>query len=402
MKKLNYKKLIKQNTCKGSEHEDVIKAIKKAIGSKADVVLGGSLAKGTALQNYDIDLFVRFYNEVEVDLLEKALKKQFKNVERVHGSRDYFSMDYKGVNYEIIPVLKIDSPSKAENITDVSYFHIEWVKNNLQNPEQVKIAKLFAKANGVYGAESYINGFSGYILELLVAHYGSFENLVEEASKWRPKVIVDVAKHYKSREEVLKKMNESKLQSPLIVVDPVDKNRNASAALSEEIFSKFVLVCRDFVDKPSLKCFDKKDFSIAEIKRRAKKYDAELIALKIKPFEDKKDIAYTKAFIAFKFIRNNLVSNDFDVVDSGYEFDEDLFWYLVLPKRLSLYKKHLGPKVWAHKENVNAFESKYKDIFLEGNSLAVMKKREFVIPKELVKKLSKMSEVKSRVKMVNF
>ena len=269
MKKLNYKKLIKQNTCKGSEHEDVIKAIKKAIGSKADVVLGGSLAKGTALQNYDIDLFVRFYNEVEVDLLEKALKKQFKNVERVHGSRDYFSMDYKGVNYEIIPVLKIDSPSKAENITDVSYFHIEWVKNNLQNPEQVKIAKLFAKANGVYGAESYINGFSGYILELLVAHYGSFENLVEEASKWRPKVIVDVAKHYKSREEVLKKMNESKLQSPLIVVDPVDKNRNASAALSEEIFSKFVLVCRDFVDKPSLKCFDKKDFSIAEIKRRA-------------------------------------------------------------------------------------------------------------------------------------
>ena len=43
----------------------------------------------------------------------------------------------------------------------------------------IRIAKAFCHANNSYGAESYINGFSGYALELLVYYYGSFLKFIK-------------------------------------------------------------------------------------------------------------------------------------------------------------------------------------------------------------------------------
>ena len=49
--------------------------------------------------------------------------------------------------------------------------------------DEIRLAKAFCHANGCYGAESYIKGFSGYALELLVYHYGSFQKFVKAITK---------------------------------------------------------------------------------------------------------------------------------------------------------------------------------------------------------------------------
>ncbi|MBW3011202.1 nucleotidyltransferase domain-containing protein, partial [Candidatus Woesearchaeota archaeon] len=168
------KKLLAENTVALPDFHEVIQKIKAELdkqGVKAEVMVGGSAAKGTYLKEFDIDIFVRFVKKADPDLLEVILKNCFRKVDRVHGSRDYFQIVHKRQEYEIVPVLKIAKASQAQNITDVSMLHVNWVRKHLSRPDEVKLAKLFCKAQSVYGAESYINGLSGYILEILVVYY---------------------------------------------------------------------------------------------------------------------------------------------------------------------------------------------------------------------------------------
>jgi tRNA nucleotidyltransferase (CCA-adding enzyme) len=252
------KKTIKRiRPVKMPEVDSTIKKINSVL-KNARCVAGGSLAKKTNLRNdFDIDLFARFdYSLRKKDLsnlLEKALKKVFKKVERVHGSRDYFQVKNK-ITFEIVPVLNIKSYKKAENVTDMSPFHVEYVNKKLNSKlrNEIRLAKQFCKSIRVYGAESYIQGFSGHVLDLLILYYGSFVQLLEQASVWGNRVIIDVDKKLK---DPMKELNESKTVSPLIVVDPIQPDRNAAAALSQEKFELFKKKSREFLQKPSEKYF---------------------------------------------------------------------------------------------------------------------------------------------------
>src|SRR3989344_8138225 len=190
---------------------------KGLVGAKA--VLGGSGAKGTWLSNiHDADIFAQFdYNKFKdksdeiSDILEKHLKKKFKNIERLHGSRDYYQIKYGEFTFEIIPVLKITKASQAMNITDVSLLHADWVRKHKKYADDIRLMKQFCKAQKVYGAESYIKGFSGYICEILVIYYKGFMNAIRAAAKWNEREIIDAEKYYKNRNDVLFNLNKSKI-----------------------------------------------------------------------------------------------------------------------------------------------------------------------------------------------
>src|SRR3989344_5708124 len=205
-----------------------------------EVVVGGSFAKDTWLSgNHDIDVFVMFpYEKYKKSDISKLLANRLARYKLVHGSRDYFQVEYSGFLFELIPVLKINSSSKAVNVTDVSPLHTEWVNENIkENSDDERLAKLFAKCNNVYGAESYIKGFSGYLLEVLTIHYKGFFNLMKGVSKWRDREFIDTLGHYKDRSDIISKLNRSKITS-LIVIDPVQKNRNIAAAVSSEKYTE--------------------------------------------------------------------------------------------------------------------------------------------------------------------
>ena len=108
----------------------------------------------------------------------------------------------------------------ALNIIDISPLHTVFVKKHKKLNDEIRLAKQFCRAQDCYGAESYINGFSGYSCELLVIHYGSFKKLARKAAKWKPKVVIDILKKYKGKNP-LEELNPSKTQSPLVIIDPV-------------------------------------------------------------------------------------------------------------------------------------------------------------------------------------
>lgn len=246
-----------------------LKTAAKASKINFETFVGGSFGKKTLEKSdfYDVDIFVRFDKKEKhlSEKLERALKKTGEKFERVHGSRDYFRIKDRNVDYEFVPVLRINKPKDAENVTDLSYFHVNFVRKNMNEKIRGEIlaAKKFCKAAGVYGAESYVNGFSGYALECLIIYFGSFEKMLKALTKLNSeKLVIDIKKFYKKKEDVVVEINEAKTKSPIVLVDPTWKERNVLAALNDETFRVFQTRARQFLRNPSEKYFvsKKKNF----------------------------------------------------------------------------------------------------------------------------------------------
>jgi len=144
----------------------ILMAIKKKL-PRCTVVLGGSGQKGTWLRDsHDFDVFVEFPRSFKgkniSDLLGSKIKSVFR-VQELHGSRNYFQTKQEGFTVEIIPILRISKADQAANITDISPLHAKWVNKHKKLRDDIRLTKQFFKASRVYGAESYINGFSGYV-----------------------------------------------------------------------------------------------------------------------------------------------------------------------------------------------------------------------------------------------
>ncbi len=329
--------------------------------------LGGSFAKDTWLRtDFDVDLFLLFENEKNMsDEIEKVLKKYNLNYERIKGSRDYFKVFYKGLEFEVVPVLKIKDPSEAKNSTDLSIFHVKYILEKIKEKpginDEIRLMKIFAKNIGVYGAESYIRGFSGYALELIVIYYGSFYNAIKNISYWKPKVIIDIEKYYNNFEEIKKVMSKDKIKSPIIIVDPTNKYRNVSASVSIEKFSEFIYYSKLFLkDNNKEKYFlNKIKIDEEDIKNKSKIYEVSLIKLIIEGKSNNRDIKNSKALRLFNDITRWLNFCGFYIFNRYMYFSENkLYGYiLVYPDKLPKYFLKKGPYVWS--ENLEEFLSKH-------------------------------------------
>lgn len=355
---------------------------------KTKIVLGGSGARNSWLRgNYDIDIFVKFnfniYKKKDISkILEKALKKNFK-ISKLHGSRDYFQINEKELTYELIPVLDIKVASKALNITDISPLHAKWV-NKFDFKDDLRLSKAFCKACRCYGAESYIKGFSGYSLEILTIYYKGFKKFIKKVSKWDNKVIIDPEKHLK---KPLEELNKSKTLSPLILVDPVDKNRNVCAALSYETFDKFKKYCRDYLKNPSEKFFT----------ASKEKVPSDAVVINVKGLKGKRDVVGVKLLKSYEFILMKLRKEGYNVVNSGWNFER--FWFLFSDKKLGKYKIQEGPKKQFEK-NLKDFKKKHKKIYFDGERSYAKVLREYKNVKSFLRFIIKSKEVRTRVSSI--
>ncbi len=367
-----------------------------------EIIVGGSSAKGTFLKgDFDVDIFVRFkkgkdYSDILHSHIKNFCKENKIKYERVHGSRDYFKLDYEKINFEIVPVKYVKNISEVENVTDMSPLHVDWTTQNL-NPKLKKdiiLAKQFCKAQRIYGAESYINGFSGHVIDILIIYYGGFNNMLKFVSKWGAKTIIDIEKMH---EDVFKSLNESKLQSPLIVIDPIDHFRNASASISKENYDKFILSAKEFLKNPSEKYFKIPKFKKPKISQKEICFILEII-----PLEGKKDVIGSKVLKVLEFLKRELNEYGFNVLKSDWFFDKKLTKaYLILPKEnISQTYIRKGPRL-INKKAVENFKAKHKTIFEENGFACVNLKREFVNAEKYLKRLLKDEYVVSRVNKIN-
>lgn len=366
----------------------------------AKPVLGGSFAKNTWLTgDYDVDVFVAFdlrHKEDNLsDLLAKALKPW--RVERVHGSRDYFQIKGK-INYEIIPVLAIKRASDAQNVTDFSPKHVAWVNTQGRKlKDDIRLLKKFCKAQRVYGAESYIRGFSGHVVDILIIHYGGFIKLLKAATKWTPKTVLDHNKVYKGK--ALLVLNESKIQGPLVLVDPVQPDRNAAAALTQENYDRFISAAKAFLRKPSTSFFEEKKPDFEALKKKG------AVLVHAKTVAEKEDVAGTKMVKAFEFLKQRLLKNEFRLVDTGWNWDKmrtpgsrvpetakrslgkkskATFWFLTKEKTLPPTMTRDGPPAKMEK-NAKEFKKKYKRVKTVKGRIVAIVSREFRNPEAVIK-----------------
>ncbi len=372
----------------------------------AMAIIGGSNKKQTQLRNtFEIDVFALFgrrkYSDNDKslsELLEQAIKKSFKKAERIHGSRDYFQISVKPYLFEVIPILRISSAKQAKNITDISPLHAKWVAKKAKGKfGEIRLTKAFMAACGVYGAESYIRGFSGYACEILTTHYGSFANLLKASENWREKTVIDTEKHYRSRNPFME-MNKSKMGSPLIIIDPVQPSRNVSAALSTEAFTLFKDMASKFLKKPSEEFFKKKVVSKKElIKSKGKK--TKLFLLEISTEKNKKDVMGAALRGKYELLKEAFLKNRFIVEKSSWQWEggKALIWFFISSKYPSKHEKRKGPKV-SDKNNSERFRKKHKRIFVSGGRLIAMVERRFKTPQALAKSVTTDCHFRNRIK----
>lgn len=371
---------------------------------KAEAMLGGSGAKGTWLSgNHDMDIFVLYdykwfagKSDKLSDFLETVLRKTFdQKIERVHGSRDYFQLAYKGLIFEVVPILKISKSEQAINITDISPLHSAWVgKQNTKIKDEIRLLKQFCRANKLYGAESYINGFSGYVLEIITIYYGSFEKVLKAAQRWKRKEIIDPSKFYRKK-EALFHINTSKLNSPIIVVDPVDKTRNAAAALSQEKFLEFKRLAAKYLKKPEVSFFEQDKMTLEKLREEK----GHKIFLQIIPLEGKEDVVGVKLLKTFDYLNKKL--ERFGLKKSGWEWDggNTEMYFVTTKDELPKVEERQGPPL-KMKEAVAAFKKKNKGAFTKKDRVFARIKVEHPSLKDFVSNLLKVEYVKERIRTV--
>ena len=357
-------------------------ALDKELGKAkldADLFIGGSFVKGTLVKNegYDVDIYTRFswkYSDLDKLLkspLERTCKALKFNFETVHGSRDYFrvhaNVPGKKVILEIIPVTRINKPHEERNVTDLSYFHVNYVKKAAKGLEgEIRLAKAFCRAQGVYGAESYINGFSGYGLECLIIHYKSFLNMLKQLSKIDDeRLVIDMKKTYKNKQELLISMNEAKTRGPIVFVDPTHKDRNVLAALNHESIVKFKDAALRFLKSPRENFFRKKEINYEQFAKIARQKKAEHIVVNLKTDRQEGDIAGTKMKKFSNYLRMEL-NKIADIIEFefGYGNGKESKVYIVAKPRSEIIR--VGPPVDMAKY-VKEFKKNHKDTFVKNN-----------------------------------
>jgi len=203
---------------------------------------------------------------------------------------------------------------------------------------------------------------------------------MKASAKWRDKAIIDPEKYYKNKDEILRELNESKLISPLVIVDPVQKNRNISAALSEEKFALFKEMAKKFSSHPSSRFFEKIDIE-KNILEEAKKSKKELLVIDAESEKEKEDIAGAKLLKFFNILRARLEKEGYSAKSEiKFTGNRAKFYFLLSKKDMLINGPFLDMK--KHVEN---FKKAWKKTIIRGKRIAAVKKASEISWKNAIK-----------------
>jgi len=362
----------------------------------AEIFIGGSLAKGTLIKKkkQDIDIFLRFdnqYSEEEIKKLSRKVFKKIRGAKIIKGSRNYMNLRTDKLVFEVVPTLKISDPKQARNVTDLSFFHVNYIKRKIKQnhklAEQIILAKAFCHAQRCYGAESYVRGFSGYAIELLICKCKTFINFIKQISKYPGKIVIDLEKHYKNEREILQQINKAKQESPIIFIDPTFKERNITAGLSKETFEKFKTAGKRFLAQPSRTFFEPKAINEIELKNKAQKQKLLFKKILIRTNKQEGDIAGTK-LLKFSKLLIQEIKKFFYIKQSEFEYNdrqEGDIYLLLKPKKQLIIQ---GPPA-TNKVHAEAFKKKYKSKKIRiksGKLYVILKSPAFELMIKVLKK----------------
>lgn len=384
---------------------NIIKEHANELDIDVECRLVGSMAKKTSLKSKaDIDIFMTFpLDYPEEDLKEYGLMLGEYCINKVNGKSEkrYASHPYmtgliEGFEIDFVPCYRIKDAKQLKSAVDRTILHTDYILSHMSDrqADEVLLLKKFMSCVNTYGANYKVSGFSGYLCELLILEYGSFEGVIENASSnWHNNKKIDL-EDYKTA---------NKFKNPLVVIDPTDANRNVSAALSMQKYSEFIQAARNFKENPSKTFFE-------NIKIETGKEEL------ISTFEDRKtktliltfDVPSLPTDVIYPQInktKDSLVkiSNryDFKVLENKYYINEDENTAHIILEyeidNLSDLTVHTGPLV-IDSVNSGKFLDKYPNAYIKENKWISLNKRKYTKIEDLLNDMLKKENI-SNVKV---
>lgn len=214
----------------------------------ASVRLVGSASRDTWLAGEkDVDVFVAVPPSLGRERLE-TIGLEIGHAVLPDGREAYAEHPYvtgaiDGVTVDVVPCYDVETSTESRSAVDRTPFHADYVEGRLEADmaADVRVLKQFLRGIDIYGSDLQTRGFSGYLTELLVLHYGTVRAVLEAAAGWHPPVQLDPEDH-----------GERPFDDPLVVVDPTDPTRNVAAVLTGTNLARFQHHARAILDDPRL------------------------------------------------------------------------------------------------------------------------------------------------------
>jgi tRNA nucleotidyltransferase (CCA-adding enzyme) len=363
-----------------------------AKNGKAEGMVVGSVARNTWVRgDRDLDIFMLFDPGLSREALEteglalaRCIAGSF--TERYHekyAEHPYINATIDDVDVDIVPCYNVDSAERIQSAVDRTPFHTRYITSRIKGLiDDILLLKQFTKAGGIYGSDQMTEGFSGYLCELLILHYGGFSPLIEAAASWRPGFVIDIENHA-----------QKKFTEPLVVIDPVDPKRNVAAAVSLNRMAGFVELARGYCEKPACefflhpmgRCILKKELAETIARRKTFVFG---IMFATPPFIPEVVVPQLKRSVSA--IGELLERNGFVVHHASYDMQKETCMILLelLVGDLPAIRLHLGPPLW-NPVNADKFRNKHlagelPGPFIEDGRYEMEVKREFQTAKSLL------------------
>jgi tRNA nucleotidyltransferase (CCA-adding enzyme) len=313
--------------------ENITEKLKKLLDIKAKKLhidyikiepQGSTGIKQTQLKDdFDIDLFIGLdyknykskYKGLSKNKLKKESKKdflalcnnwiipslslrEFHHPRLLYAEHPYVTVDYSLNNIEIkIDIvlyfdleLKLIQEQGPITAVDRSPWHGRFIRDNL-SPDQrndVRLLKQFFKSNHSYGDKSSLGkvGFIGYSAELLICYFNDILNLFENFDGLRSNPLDYYNRDMKDLQKIVHFQKDY-----LIIVDPIDKNRNVASAISEQAYKYCNHRINKFLKNPSKSFFEIKPIPEIELKNSKELPLSQIFIVELRDLDSK--IHYT-------------------------------------------------------------------------------------------------------------
>jgi len=401
------KRVLKKITPTERQKLEMNNAIKKIMKTTERVTspmklkhtLAGSFLRDTWLADkQEFDIFILFPENVPREKLEKTgLDIGKKIVTELNGRYEIAYAEHPYVravigkySVDIVPCYDVKNPGRIKSAVDRTPHHNRYILKKLTPSisPQVRLLKQFCKGMGVYGSDLRVEGFAGYLTELLIIHYRTFKNLMMHAGNWDAgDVLIDLEGRYAEKKISLK----SKFPGqPLVVIDPVDRNRNVAASLSPANFELFKQSCRSFLESPSESYFMPKKVGIStkSLWKIAKNRGTKLIAVSFSRPDVVDDVLFPQLRRSAKRMVGILEDGEFRIL--GYDVwcnkEECVIFFELEVWCLPAMKKITGPPVFSRvhtREFIKKYEGRSR-LWVEGADWVADMNRKYTMAEDIL------------------
>jgi tRNA nucleotidyltransferase (CCA-adding enzyme) len=336
------------------------------------------------------DLFLTYVKNWFIPAADAA---GFKHYQVSYAEHPYLIISHGEYEIDVVGCFNLDYDyilSKGPvTAVDRTPWHSKLVAEKLSHHQKqdVRLLKAFFKANHIYGDKATLGrfGFTGFSAEILIYFFKSIEKVFSNFEKLQTTPL----DFFNRPAEVVRKSKRF-VDDYLIIIDPVDKNRNLASSISKRAYEYAVFQISHFLAAPAPEFFIKTPITLPE-PNILKRFAPHLVVVE---FRNEGDIHYTeirdRLYSTCEKVRKLLEKestgeNRFGMTFFEVYFEGQIFaavFYCTFPFIEPSYLRKGPPE--SKSMNTQQFCKAHPDAFLREGFYYASMKREFQRPLPLI------------------